>query len=120
MKFTYPSVSFTFTPVHLTALFPVPHSQCPLLVVLLQETRADKMTCTNAVHKNKLLYSHSVICVLELGSDPTPQMYERWRPFCHPSINHPQECCTMQAKLGESHTYGEDAHKTFIKVEKTY
>jgi len=49
MKF---SVSFTFTPVHLIALFPVPHSQCPLLVVILQETIADTMSCTNAVHKN--------------------------------------------------------------------
>jgi len=48
MKFTYALSLVHFTPVLLIALFPVPHSQGPLLVVVLQETRA----CTNAWHKN--------------------------------------------------------------------
>ena len=68
MKFMY-ALSL-ITPVHLIALFPVPHSQYPLLVVVLQDTTPDTMSCTDAVHKNNYcIILHSVICALELGSN---------------------------------------------------
>ena len=99
-------------------------SQSPTLSVrcLLLYCRRQELTQCHALMQciEQLLYLHSVICVLELGSDPTPQMCERWPPFCHPTINHPQECPTTQAKLGKSLLYGEDERKTFIMVEKTY
>ena len=121
------SVSFSFTRVHLTALFPVPHSQ-PLLLGCHTATDESwewmrpSYTCTSAVHKNNcwedqnmLLYS--VICILELGSNFN--WYERWPPFCLPSINHPQDTATFQSKLGGSCVCGAESRKTFIMVGKT-
>ena len=106
MKLTSALRLFTFTP-YTVQFIAVHHCQCPMLVVILPETRADTMSCTDAVHKNNYCI-HILPFVLDLGSNPTPQTYERWPPFCHPGINHPQGCSTMQAKLEGSHTCGED------------
>lgn len=69
------------------------------------------------------MYLYSVVCVLELGSniwDLNWIRYRKWPPFHQPSINHLQDTCTMQAKLGGSLMFGEDTHKTFVTVERAY